>query len=61
MYADIDAYCEAHGRKLGKNDLWIAATSAVAKAHLLTADKDFDLLDGVFLQRTYFDPGGAYA
>jgi tRNA(fMet)-specific endonuclease VapC len=59
-YADIDAFCESQGRKPGKNDLWIAATSAVASAHLLTTDKDYDLLNGVFLQRTYYDPGGAY-
>lgn len=32
MYAAIDAFCEARGRKPGKNDLWIAATSAAAKA-----------------------------
>ncbi len=34
---------------MGKNDLWIAATAALTDARLLTSDRDFDLLDNVFL------------
>lgn len=55
-YAEIDAYCQQHGKKPGKNDLWIAATSTVTRARLLTSDKDFQPLEGVFLRHEYFDP-----
>ena len=59
-YAEIDAYSLSKDRKrplpagqtarvMGKNDLWIAATTSVLKATLLTTDHDFDHLDGVFL------------
>src|SRR5438128_204604 len=47
VYADIDAYSRQHGHKMGKNDLWIAATTAAlgaawpTGAWLLTCDKDF--------------------
>lgn len=56
-YAAFDAFCEAHGRALGKNDLWIAATAAAAGALLLTTDKDFDPLhqEGL-LRRAWYDP-----
>ena len=37
--------------KMGKNDLWIAATAYVLKAVLVTTDKDFDHLDGKYLIR----------
>jgi tRNA(fMet)-specific endonuclease VapC len=71
-YAEIDAYAAnklpgqplppgASGFVLGKNDLWIAATSSVYRATLLTTDKDFDPLDGVFLDRVYIDPDADYA
>jgi tRNA(fMet)-specific endonuclease VapC len=61
----IAAYVEAdwiginqHGGavNLGKNDLWIAATTHVNQAVLLTTDRDFDHLHGHFLQRDYIDP-----
>ena len=39
-------------RKMGKNDLWIAATTAVFNATLLSTDNDFSHLNGQFL---YFD------
>ena len=57
-YAKIDAYTQSKltakplgtsARKMGKNDLWIAATTRVAKAELITTDADFDLL-----HTTYF-------
>ncbi|HEY0271650.1 MAG TPA: PIN domain-containing protein [Chitinophaga sp.] len=53
-YADIDAFSknklQGHQTtrsaiKMGKNDLWIAATAKIAKAKLLTTDSDFDHLD----------------
>lgn len=58
-YAEIDAISQGRleGRKLnmsarnmGKNDVWIAATASVLGATLLTTDKDFNHLDGEFLQ-----------
>jgi predicted nucleic acid-binding protein len=48
-YAVIDSYSKRVGRRMGKNDLWIAATAYVTGAELLTTDNDFDHLDGIFL------------
>ncbi len=55
-YAEMDAYSLAIGRKLGDNDLWIAATAKVTGALLLTTDKDFDHLHSAFIQRDWIDP-----
>jgi tRNA(fMet)-specific endonuclease VapC len=60
VYAEIDAYSQGSlssralpkgmsARNMGKNDLWIAATAAISEATLLTADKDFEHLNDVFL------------
>ncbi len=58
-YAEMDAYSKGKlpgnplgtsAIKIGKNDLWIAATAKVANATLLTIDGDFDHLDGKFIQ-----------
>ncbi len=65
-YAEIEAYglgrnaarplpAGQTARVMGKNDLWIAATTSVLKATLLTTDHDFDHLDGVFLAAVYLD------
>ena len=63
-YAEIDAYCEGElaskplstsSRKMGKNDLWIAATASVLGLTLLTTDKDFDHLKDVYLDLAYVD------
>lgn len=43
-YVELDSYAVADGKKIGKNDLWIAATAKVTEASLLTTDKDFDPL-----------------
>jgi len=45
-YVDIDTSSQALGRRMGKNDLWIAATTMVANATLITGDRDFDHLNG---------------
>lgn len=58
-YATIDAYSESKGQTMGKNDLWIAASTHVSQAHLLTTDKDFDHLQPSFLIRDLIDPLGA--
>ena len=54
-YVEIDSYSRPLGRKMGKNDLWIAATTKVEGATLLTTDKDFDHLNS-FIKNIYIDP-----
>ena len=58
MYAEIDAFSQNKmkekplgdsARNMGKNDLWIAATSSVTNSKLLTTDRDFDHLVGVYV------------
>lgn len=44
VYAEIDHASREAGRKMGKNDVRIAATAKVAGATLLTTDRDFDHL-----------------
>ena len=57
-YADLDSFSKGKlvskplGKssiKMGKNDLWIAATAVVANAILITTDGDFDHLNQTFL------------
>ncbi len=43
-YGELDHASHAQGRKMGKNDIWIAATAHVTQTTLLTTDKDFDHL-----------------
>lgn len=59
QYAKIDAYSQnklpekplkISARNMGKNDLWIAATASAYDMTLLTMDKDFEHLVGVFLE-----------
>ena len=61
LYAEIDNFSQSHhptlrltssARKMGKNDLWIATTTAFFNATLLSTDQDFEHLNGVFI---YFD------
>lgn len=52
-YIEIDVYSRRQGIKMGKNDLWIAATARVTGATILTTDQDFDHLNGTLLQRDY--------
>lgn len=65
-YAEIDAYSQAKytprgmpsvssPRNMGKNDIWISATGSVINATLLTTDKDFNHLNGIFLKVEYID------
>ena len=65
MYGEIDAFSQGYhptkslsmsARNMGKNDLWIAATTAATNTVLLTADKDFDHLDKVFFSVIKIDP-----
>lgn len=63
-YENIDAYSQGRHKSLksdfssinmGKNDLWIAATASAFNITLVTSDKDFNHLDGVFLDVEYVD------
>ena len=61
-YGDIDAFSQGKlagkkgkfsARNMGKNDIWIAATASVFNLTLITTDKDFDHLDGVYIDLEY--------
>jgi predicted nucleic acid-binding protein len=41
-YAELDNEGRKRGRRMGKNDLWIAAVAKVQGAVILTTDQDFD-------------------
>jgi len=58
-YVAIDTYSQGNdenrplktsARNMGKNDIWIAATTHITDAKLLTTDKDFDHLNGEFFE-----------
>lgn len=57
-YAEIETFSQGKhkakslgttARNMGKNDLWIAATTFTTKAALITTDKDFHHLDQSFI------------
>jgi predicted nucleic acid-binding protein len=63
-YAQIDAFSQnklanrkakTTSRNMGKNDLWIAATTLVTNSKLITSDKDFNHLDGDFFDVLFFE------
>ncbi|MGB0839224.1 MAG: type II toxin-antitoxin system VapC family toxin [Chitinophagales bacterium] len=63
-YEDIDAFSQGRHRSkksnfsaknMGKNDLWIAATASAFNITLVTTDKDFDHLDGEFIDLKFID------
>ena len=41
-YAELDDESRRRGRRMGKNDLWIASVAKVQGAVILTTDRDFD-------------------
>ena len=51
-FGEFHAWTRSIGRKLGDNDLWIAATAAATGAHLVTTDADFDPLHPAHIRRT---------
>ncbi len=55
-YVEIDDHSRRLGVKMGKNDLWIAATAHAENAVILTTDKDFAHLPQSFVQHRYIDP-----
>lgn len=57
-YGEIDAYSQGKlkdnplggsSRNMGKNDLWIAATTSITNSKLITSDKDFSHLNEKYL------------
>jgi tRNA(fMet)-specific endonuclease VapC len=64
-YVEIDVFSrrkhatrkmETSARKMSKNDLWIATTCSLFNLRLITADGDFDHLNGKFLKLSKFTP-----
>lgn len=65
-YGTIEAYSQGKlknkplpqgtsARNMGKNDLWISATTLTLDAGLITTDKDFQHLDKVFFDVHWID------
>jgi tRNA(fMet)-specific endonuclease VapC len=48
-YSIIDAYSTSIGISMGKNDIWIAATTHISGSTLITTDADFNHLDQLFI------------
>jgi tRNA(fMet)-specific endonuclease VapC len=58
-YAAIDKHSRDVGRKMGKNDLWIAATAAAFRATIITTDRDFQHLDPAIVSHIWINPDGS--
>ena len=57
LYAELDHFSRSNGRRMGKNDVWIAACAVATDAWLLTCDQDFDVLaDAGRVRREWVDP-----
>ncbi|HMQ48430.1 MAG TPA: PIN domain-containing protein [Saprospiraceae bacterium] len=63
-YEEIDAFSQGRhqsiksdfsAKNMGKNDLWIAATASAFNITLVTTDRDFDHLDGVFIDLKFIE------
>ena len=46
-WARMRVHLAETGRRIGANDLWIAASAAAHDLPVITQDNDFDVLDGV--------------
>jgi predicted nucleic acid-binding protein len=55
-YSEIDHTSRKQGKRMGKNDVWIAATAMVSKTTLLTTDLDFEHLNNSYIDRIWIDP-----
>ena len=55
-YAELFAHQLRKGKKIGENDLWIAASARAIDAIVLTCDTDFNKLDPQMVKYEYFDP-----
>ncbi len=58
-YAQVDYFSRSVGNRMGKNDLWIAATAKAKNLTLLTTDRDFDPISPSFIQLEWIDPNSA--
>ncbi len=56
-YAEIDHFSDQRGIKMGKNDVWIAATAKATGYQLMTMDRDFDHLAAGFLSLLFIETG----
>lgn len=57
LYAELDSYSMKIGRRMGKNDVWIAATAKAHSLLLLTTDLDFEHLVPGHIDRILVDVG----
>ncbi len=55
-YARLDHFSIRSGKMMGKNDLWIAATTVAEAATLITTDSDFDHLVPLYFDRIRIEP-----
>lgn len=64
-YADIDTFSQGKhqfkflnnsARNMGKNDLWIAATTFLTNSKLITTDKDFEHLQNIYFEVLFINP-----
>ena len=56
-YAELDAFSRSVGRRMGKNDAWIAASASVLGATLVTCDADFEHLSPPRLDVAFVESG----
>lgn len=52
----LNAAVSSGAVRMGKNDIWIAATAMIAQQPLITTDHDFDHLNGESLKVFWVDP-----
>ena len=50
-YGKIKAQLKKKGRPIPENDIWIAATAITAGLSLVTADTDFENIDGLVIEK----------
>jgi predicted nucleic acid-binding protein len=55
-YGSLYAQQSAIGKKVGENDMWIAATAMAIDGVVLTCDTDFQNIDSALVKHIYFDP-----
>lgn len=50
-YGKIKAQLKKSGHSIPENDIWIAATAIAANLTLVTADSDFDNIEGLIIEK----------
>ena len=50
-YGKIKAQLKKSGHPIPENDIWIAATAIAANLTLVTADSDFDNIEGLIIEK----------